>query len=114
MLRYLPQLVSYKTGMDVRIGYPNEFLSSDVISEINQPMYATSVGLVLRGLEVISNGKKLDYKEPELKKTEPEKPLQIVKEEEEKPKKKKTGFGFFDRFINMSDNIFDKDEDSKM
>ncbi len=54
-LRHLPQLVKFKTGYDVRIGYPNEHLGGDLEEEINQPMYATSVGLVLKGMEYIKN-----------------------------------------------------------
>ena len=47
LLRHLPQLVKFKTGLDVRIGYPNEHLVSDVSEEINQPMFSTSIGLIL-------------------------------------------------------------------
>jgi len=53
MLRHLPQLVKFRTGMDVRIGYPNEKLSSDKNEEVNQPMYATSIGLLLKGAEFL-------------------------------------------------------------
>jgi cell division protein FtsA len=51
MLKHLPQLVKFRTGMDVRIGYPNEYLASNSLAEINQPMYSTSVGLLLKGIE---------------------------------------------------------------
>ncbi len=51
LLRHLPQLVKFKTGLDVRIGFPNEHLSSDCAEEINQPMYSTAIGLILKGLE---------------------------------------------------------------
>jgi cell division protein FtsA len=51
MLRHLPQLVRFRTGMDVRLGYPNMHLAGSVSDEINQPMYATSVGLVMKGYE---------------------------------------------------------------
>jgi cell division protein FtsA len=53
MLRHLPQLVKFKTGMDVRIGYPNEKLAADKNEEINQPMFATSIGLLLKGAEFL-------------------------------------------------------------
>jgi cell division protein FtsA len=49
MLRHLPQLVKFKTGLDVRIGFPNERLKAEKNDEINQPMYATSIGLLLKG-----------------------------------------------------------------
>lgn len=45
----LQQLIEYMTGMDVRIGYPNEHLGKAKVEEVKSPMYATSVGLVLSG-----------------------------------------------------------------
>ena len=51
MLKHLPQLMKFKTAMDVRIGYPNEHLAGSSRNEINQPMYATAVGLIMRGFE---------------------------------------------------------------
>jgi cell division protein FtsA len=48
-LKHMAQLVEYVTGMDTRIGYPNEHLSQGMIDEVNSPMYATSIGLVLKG-----------------------------------------------------------------
>jgi len=57
MLKNLPQLVKYKTAMDVRIGHPNVHLSGKGKDEINQPMYATSVGLILRGLDYIEENR---------------------------------------------------------
>jgi cell division protein FtsA len=72
MLRHLPQLMKFKTAMDVRIGYPNEHLAGSSKTEINQPMYATSVGLIMRGFEYLetykqsfSAGRKENYKAPE-------------------------------------------------
>lgn len=51
MLKHLNQLVKFKTGMDVRIGFPGEQMVAETPEEINQPMYSTSVGLLLKGLE---------------------------------------------------------------
>ncbi|ARV11387.1 cell division protein FtsA [Gilvibacter sp. SZ-19] len=50
-LKHLKQLVEYITGMDTRIGYPNEHLAGDSDSETTSPLYATAVGLVLNSLE---------------------------------------------------------------
>lgn len=54
LLRHLSQLVKFKTGYDVRVGYPNEYLSTESIEEANQPMYSTSVGLLLKGYELMN------------------------------------------------------------
>jgi cell division protein FtsA len=51
LLRHLPQLVKFKTGYDVRVGYPNEHLAAESIEEVNQPMFSTSIGLLLKGYE---------------------------------------------------------------
>jgi cell division protein FtsA len=52
-LQNLVQLVEYITGMDTRIGYPNEHLGKSRIDAVKSPMYATSVGLVLAGYHSI-------------------------------------------------------------
>jgi len=39
--------------MDVRVGLPNEHLGGPGKNEINQPMYATSVGLIIKGFEFL-------------------------------------------------------------
>ena len=51
MLKHLPQLIKFKTGMDVRIGYPGEHISEGVENELNHPMYSTSIGLIIKGYE---------------------------------------------------------------
>jgi cell division protein FtsA len=58
MLKHLPQLMKFKTAMDVRIGFPNEHLAGTGKNEINQPMYATAVGLIMRGFDYIETYKK--------------------------------------------------------
>lgn len=50
-LRNLPQLFSYITGKEVRIGLPNEHLGKDSKDLIKSPIYATGVGLVQKGFE---------------------------------------------------------------
>ncbi len=49
-LKHIPQLFEYLTGMDTRIGYPTEHLASGN-EKVSSPMYATGVGLVLKGFE---------------------------------------------------------------
>ncbi len=49
-LKHLTQLTEFITGMDTRIGYPNEYLANDVSEELASPMYATGIGLVREGM----------------------------------------------------------------
>lgn len=51
MLKNIVQLIKFKTGLDVKIGYPGENLSCELVDDIRNPKYSTSVGLVLKGLE---------------------------------------------------------------
>lgn len=50
-LKHVAQLTSFITGMDTRIGYPNEHLANNSPEEVGSPMYATGVGLVMLGLQ---------------------------------------------------------------
>ena len=49
-LQHIKQLVEYITGMDTRIGYPNEHLAGDSDEELSSPLYATAVGLVINSI----------------------------------------------------------------
>ena len=50
-LKHIKQLTEYITGMNTRIGYADEHLATGTPKDISNPSYATSVGLVLRGLK---------------------------------------------------------------
>jgi cell division protein FtsA len=54
-LQNIKQLFEYMTGMDVRIGHPNQYLGKGKIEEVKSPMYATSVGLVLAGFKALDD-----------------------------------------------------------
>ena len=112
-LKHIRQMVEYITGMDCRIGYPNEHLASGSDKRLASPIFATSVGLLIRGLEKVEARKKLQIEpeEPEVKepevvvmptKDEAPKEEEVVDEKtvEEKPKKpKKEKSNFFESFV---------------
>jgi len=109
LLRHLPQLVKYRTGLDVRIGLPTEYLASNTSEDIMQPMYSTSVGLLLRGIEYFEEHK------DEIK-TEAPQPVEVVEEkqedeavlmEEETVEASDTRFGIFDSIKRTFTEIFD-------
>lgn len=50
-LKYLPQLFEYVTGMNSRVGYPNEHVSKGIQEDITSPLFATGIGLVMKGYE---------------------------------------------------------------
>lgn len=104
-LKHLKQLVEYITGMDTRVGFPNEHMAGDSDSEVTSPMYATAVGLVLNGLEntKIDTTKALSD-EPEIKDPEDETGPQDSEGSKE-PKK-----GFFDKWVENLKDFLDKAE----
>jgi len=57
MLKNINLLMEYMTGMDTRIGYPNEHLAPGG-DDIAKPLFATSVGLVIKGFEDIEMKKR--------------------------------------------------------
>ncbi len=57
LLKHLTQLVEYQTGLFTRVGYPSEHLSNDSLEEVKSPIFSTSIGLVLDGL---NNSRKKD------------------------------------------------------
>lgn len=52
-LKHITQLFEYVTAMDARIGYPTEHLANTNTEAIKSPMYATGIGLVLKGFEAV-------------------------------------------------------------
>ncbi|QJB35289.1 cell division protein FtsA [Chitinophaga oryzae] len=58
-LKHLIQLTEYTTGASARIGFPNEHLASGLFDEeLTKPMYATCVGLILKGYNDFENDRK--------------------------------------------------------
>lgn len=57
-LKHLMQLTEYLTGLNARIGIPNEHLSGDHHEELAMPMYSTCIGLILKGYNDYENKNK--------------------------------------------------------
>ena len=118
-LKHIKQLVEYITGMDTRIGYPNEHLAGNSEEELSSPLYATAVGLVMNS---IRNNTKSATPLVEMKKEEPvfeestavEQEPQVVEEEEKKPihetTEDKIKRSFFDKYIEKIKEFLDNAE----
>ncbi len=108
LLKHLPQLVEFLTGYDCRIGYPNEHvgknevLPKNVYDELKSPMYATGIGLLIKGIQKIEDRSEVLY-QPEQR----EKVLTLIES-------KDTTGGFLDKILQktkkfIADDIADKD-----
>jgi cell division protein FtsA len=90
-LKHLSQLVEYMTGMDTRIGYPNEHLGKGSI-EVTSPIFATSVGLVMKGLDYYDKQK--------------------MKNNKISTHSRKTKGGFFDKLFTGAQKFFEEDKEN--
>ena len=81
-LKHIKQLVEYLTGMDTRIGYPNEHLGSKeaLDKELNSPIYSTAVGLLMQGLSSRKDGNFVDLMNENDEKTSLDDPIQTSNE----------------------------------
>jgi cell division protein FtsA len=52
-LQSLKQLFEYMTGLDARVGYPNEHLGKSKVEAAKSPMFSTTIGLVLSGFRAV-------------------------------------------------------------
>jgi cell division protein FtsA len=112
-LKHLKQLVEYITGMDTRVGYPNEHLAGDSDKEITSPLFATSVGLVMDGLQRIDKQILEDSFEninEEIKETIEEDDSGLSKEPPKPPKPKPPKPSFLDKLTERLKEFLDNAE----
>ena len=116
-LLHIKQLVEYITGMDTRIGYPNEHLASDSELELSSPMYATSIGLLMKGLESIEKQNKMQALASKVVAEDAVVDVEtdVVENEQEIPNvteeiKKKPRTSFWDKFVSSFREFIDNAE----
>lgn len=100
-LNSLKHLVEYMTGMDTRIGYPNEHLGKSKLEAVKSPMYATAVGLVLAGF------RSLDEREERYREAMENKVTVKVK------KSSRPASDFFSNILNKTKGLLIDDLDGK-
>jgi cell division protein FtsA len=105
LLKDLPQLVKFVTGMDVRLGYPGETLATESAEEVNNPMFSTSVGLVLKGFEYYEKNGEEEGEEEETDE-EPQNTGQQEEQSEGQPGKK----GLFSKLKQAFNDIFEEND----
>jgi len=120
-LKHLIQLTEYITGLNARIGYPNEHLAPGHIEELAKPMYSTCLGLILKGYNDYENKRKqfdLQFRKvnvPDALQQQPEETEEVlVDEKAAKVKQRKTLKGFMDSFKNGLIDMFKEEEDAKL
>ncbi len=121
-LKHLIQLTEYVTGLNARIGFPNEHLAAGHIDELAKPMYATCIGLILKGYNVYEN------KNVQLQKAEKYRAVangEVMEDDKEevtvlheegvvKVGKRKSLKGFMDSIKDGLIDLFKEEEDRKL
>ena len=134
-LKHIKELTEFIAGIDTRIGLPNEHLDKDTDPEIINTMYATGIGLVIYGFQMLERQRLHDDDDDNEQETEqpaetenvnstitddvfaslPEKetvpPFEKIEETPEKPakkpeKQKKPKPGFGPRLMSSIDKYF--------
>ena len=122
-LKHLLQLTEYVTGLNARIGFPNEHLSGGHIEELSKPMYSTCIGLILKGYNDYENKNKvfdnnfIKVAGTGIMQEEPVGEETFSDAEEKEPevmKRKKTIKGFMDSFKNNLIEMFKEEEDGHL
>lgn len=122
-LKHLIQLTEYVTGLNARIGYPNEHLAGGHIEELSKPTYSTCIGLILKGYDDYEHNRKefdKDFRKvdvPEgLKKTAEEEMVPVVEEviSQEKVKNRKGLSNFWGKFKDGIIDLFKEEEDKHL
>ena len=123
-LKHIKKLVEYITGMDTRIGYPNEHLAGNSGEEISSPLYATAVGLVMNSIRnnTMSAVAQEDYvpepvlvqkptvEEQKIIEAELEKEKEEAKVAETESTEKTIRRSFFDKYIDKIKDFLDNAE----
>src|SRR5690349_4171050 len=119
-LKHLIQLTEYTTGLNARIGYPNEHLAPGHIEELAKPTYSTCIGLILKGYSDYEHNRK-QFETRHVRVEVPEalrKPETFVAEEteeemirDEKVKNRKGLKDFWGKFKVTLIDLFKEEED---
>jgi cell division protein FtsA len=119
-LKHLIQLTEYVTGLNARIGFPNEHLSGGHIEELAKPMYSTCIGLILKGYNDYENKNKQmapNFTRVEISKATTSPAVQESEMAAEdtvvKIKPRKTLQGFMDKFKTNLIELFKEEEDTR-
>tara|TARA_B100001287_G_scaffold191398_1_gene161721 strand:- start:33103 stop:34446 length:1344 start_codon:yes stop_codon:yes gene_type:complete len=112
-LNHLKQLVEYVTGMDTRVGYPNEHLAGDTDKDVTSPLYSTAVGLVMDGLTRLEKYKEDSLDEEDIKENKEQEDLENDKQNtagKEQNKSKIKRVSFLEKLTKNLQEFLDKAE----
>jgi len=118
MMKHINMLAEFNTGMEVRIGHPDEHLTKGKFKEMASPMYSTGIGLVIETLYRMEHDEQLRASQEAIRAQRaaamavPTQPVEIetpiVDEPIDEPKTERGGIGV--RIITRLSEIFKPDD----
>jgi cell division protein FtsA len=125
-LKHLIQLTEYVTGLNARIGFPNEHLAAGHIEELAKPTYSTCIGLILKGYSDYENNRKrfesqfrqvvvpesLKQQEPVAETVAADEAMAEAMEQQARPRKSRKDF--WGKFKDGIIDLFKEEEDTKL
>ena len=118
MMKHINMLAEFNTGMEVRIGHPDEHLTKGKFKEMASPMYSTGIGLVIETLYRMEHDEQLRASQEAIRAQRaaamavPTQPVEIETpvddEPVDEPKTGKGGIGV--RIITRLSEIFKPDD----
>ncbi len=118
LMKHINMLAEFNTGMEVRIGHPDEHLTKGKFKEMASPMYSTGIGLVIETLYRMEHDEQLRASQEAIRAqraaeiavptqhVEVETP--IIDEPNDEPKSERGGLGV--RIITRLSEIFKPDD----
>jgi cell division protein FtsA len=123
-LKHLIQLTEYVTGLNARIGFPNEHLAAGHIEELSKPTYSTCIGLILKGYDDYEHNRK-DFEKgyrlvevPGALRREKDIPVPQPEEatgvSDSQMKHRRNLTGFWSKFKDRIIDLFKEEEDNRL
>ncbi len=117
LLRNIDKLVELNTGMTTRIGIPIDHLAHGYHEDVCSPIYATAIGLLLKGIQESENGRPAisqpDHSDLSIKNIQQKQPVASENTQEEVGENNNKP-SFLDKMFNKIQDFFTADPDSDL
>lgn len=103
LLNHIDKLTEYHTGISARIGIPVEHLAHGYHEQLSSPIFSTAIGLLLKGIEDLENGRL---------RLEPVEKLQTAPKEEKEVVEEIEGNKWYEQLFRKTKEWFEAEPDS--
>jgi cell division protein FtsA len=117
LLNHIEKLSEYHTGLPTRIGIPIEPLAHGYTEQLSSPIYATAIGLLMRGIEDREKGRFNEPAEIQEELVAPKENLstpKVANEEEEEESRTAPGGRWIDSLFKKTKEWFEAEPDADL